>query len=205
MSAPKLIGAAGNDNLIEWAGKVWRVPQALGPLDIDNEAHRDRPGITSHDNLVIALAAARPPQPASPGGIRCTWWQRTGAMTEFVDGISSPVFRNMETGEELSSRELPVGALYAIKREPDDAWPPVGSDGLSIACVLPGRHHWYIDGRAANCTMPADAVHRCWVRHGTVGERIRVDKDGNTCQAGGGSIQTDKWHGNLHDGELRPC
>jgi hypothetical protein len=73
--------------------------------------------------------------------------------------------------------------------------------GLNVVCVTPGEP-WYIDARAANCTKVADFSHRCWVRHGTLGGCIHVDKDGNTCSAGNGSIQRGAFHGFLHQGEL---
>jgi len=65
-------------------------------------------------------------------------------------------------------------------------------------------HPWNIDSRASNCTRKDDRTHRCWVRHGEP-PHIHVDKNGNTCSAGAGSIQTDKWHGFLHNGELVKC
>lgn len=127
----------------------------------------------------------------------------TAGMTPFDEnGISSPIYRNNETGEETS--KLPVGALYATRRRegagPND-FPPVGYDGLSIVCrTIDGN--WYVDSRASNCTKPEDKAHRCWVRHGTVGEKVTVDKNGNTCAAGAGSFFMDgqKWHGFLRNG-----
>jgi len=108
----------------------------------------------------------------------------------------------------VSSRDLPIGALYVIKRRKPDpnAYPPVGAcDGLAIACKM-YDYTWYIDGRASNCTKPADVKHRCWVRHGTVGELLTVDKNGLTCDAGAGSIYMDdkRWHGYLRNGKLVP-
>ena len=70
-----------------------------------------------------------------------------------------------------------------------------------LAVVCPDRHIWVIDSRARNCTMPTDKRHRCWVRHGSP-PNITVDKDGVTCQAGAGSIQTPDWHGFLRNGQL---
>jgi hypothetical protein len=119
----------------------------------------------------------------------------------------------MQTGAECVASELPIGALYAIKREhgaDPNAWPPAGRDGLSISCVCIGnsgpdsRHHWYIDCRASNCTLPNDKDHRCWVREGTVGEKLTVGKNGKTCSAGAGSFFMDaqRWHGFLRNGVL---
>lgn len=150
------------------------------------------------------------------------WWERTGRMTEWVEhpggGRSrSTIFRCIATGEEKVAGDLPIGALYALEREHGanaNAWPPAGYDGLAIACVCigngprtdgkPSRHHWYIDYRASNCTMPNDKDHRCWVRHGSVGDKLTVDKAGNTCGAGAGSFYMDdmKWHGFLRNGMM---
>lgn len=138
----------------------------------------------------------------------CTWWERTDKMTPFICGISSPLFKNIETGQELSSRDLPIGALYMIDR--GDAsrkeHPYVGAcDGKSVACRM-SDYTWYIDGRASNCTKKDDNAHRCWVRHGTFGEKVTVDKNGLTCEAGAGSVYMDgmKWHGYLRNGILAP-
>lgn len=134
----------------------------------------------------------------------------------FVDGISSPLMRNLATGEELPSRDLPIGALYAAikgKDRPADEYPRAGADGLSIMCVVAGDEGyrgnttWNIEGRASNCTLPEEKSHRCWVRHGTIGERITVDKNGPTCQAGAGSFfmgPKNCWHGFVRDGRLTP-
>lgn len=139
----------------------------------------------------------------------CTWWEDTGRMTPFINGISSPIFRRVDDhSTEASMRDLPDGALWAARREasdgPDD-YPPVGPDGLSIVCKMPGDHHWYIDGRCSNCTRKEDRQHRCWIRHGTVGQPLTIDKSGNTCSAGAGSIQVPGWHGFLRNGVLVPC
>jgi len=56
-----------------------------------------------------------------------------------------------------------------------------------------------IDSRASNCTLPDDNVHKCWVRHGEA-PNFTVDKNGATCAAGAGSIQTSNWHGFLRNG-----
>jgi hypothetical protein len=135
---------------------------------------------------------------------KCTWWEMTEKYTPFdKNGISSPIFRplggSLDAGE-VSQRDLPAGALYARPAHEGRG----GADGLKVYCVLPdkSRHHWLIDGRASNCTMPKDQEHRCWVRHGSIGDKLHVDKKGNTCQAGAGSIKVPGYHGFLHNGEL---
>jgi hypothetical protein len=60
---------------------------------------------------------------------------------------------------------------------------------------------WMPDERAANCTMPQDNEHFCWVLHGPL-ENVTVDKNGKTCGAGAGSIAQPGYHGFLRNGEL---
>lgn len=74
------------------------------------------------------------------------------------------------------------------------------ADGAQLNVMTPGGP-WNIDSRASNCTMPFDYEHRCWVRRGEP-PNVHVDKDGNTCQAGAGSIGMTNYHGFLHDGAL---
>ncbi|MES2166611.1 MAG: hypothetical protein V4458_06200 [Pseudomonadota bacterium] len=151
-----------------------------------------------------------------------SWWEYTfdesGELRRgpFEGAISSPIMRNMATGEECSSRELPIGALYASPRRKGshaDDYPRAGKDGHSIFCVVAGDEGyagntaWNIEGRASNCTLPDEPTHRCWVRQGTIGERITVDKNGPTCGAGAGSFfmgPRNCWHGFIRDGKLTP-
>lgn len=101
------------------------------------------------------------------------------------------------SGDQASTvRKLPVGAIYECH------WMPrKGPDGRALVCVLPNGHHWHIDSRANNCGLPADDLHRCWVRHGEPPD-LTVDKNGLTCPAGAGSIQSGDWHGFLRGGYL---
>lgn len=99
--------------------------------------------------------------------------------------------------------DMPVGAMW------NATWLNkceglTGPDGLSLHVRLPDGHEWNIDGRASNCDMKDDHVHKCWVRHG-VPPVLTVDKNGVTCHAGAGSIATDKYHGFLTDGYLVEC
>lgn len=80
----------------------------------------------------------------------------------------------------------------------DNHEPPC-SQHLYVVC--PDGVWWDIDSRSNNCTMRTDKIHHCWVRHGTP-PNITVDKNGATCNAGAGSIQTGSWHGFLRNGEL---
>lgn len=70
---------------------------------------------------------------------------------------------------------------------------------------LPDGYVWDTDSRASNCTMKEDRTHRCWVKHGEAPD-LHIDKAGNTCGAGAGSIQgVDGWHGFYHNGQLVQC
>lgn len=73
--------------------------------------------------------------------------------------------------------------------------------GQHLHVVLPNGHHWDIDSRARNCTLPNDRTHRCWVRTGEP-PRVTVGKGGVTCSAGAGSIMSGDYHGFLRDGIL---
>jgi hypothetical protein len=93
-------------------------------------------------------------------------------------------------------RNAPAGAMWFA-----DWMPWRGEDGHCLIVVTPDGFHWDIDGRASNCSLPNDNEHKCWVRHG-VPPIVTVDKNGKTCNAGGGSIGTPNWHGFLRNGYL---
>lgn len=108
-----------------------------------------------------------------------------------------------DAGNEHSVRTPTPGMMWDAWWNPE-RWK--GPDGLSLHVCCPDGHVWNIDSQASNCTMkgdvgPADSHHRCWVRHG-IPPLITVDKNGHTCAAGAGSIQTPTWHGFLRNGEL---
>lgn len=94
------------------------------------------------------------------------------------------------------------GCLFWADWYPDDFfWD--NHKGPHLCAVLPNGREWIIDSRASNCGLPNDRTHRCWVRHGEPPE-IHVDKNGHTCNAGGGSIWIDDYHGFLHNGHFTP-
>lgn len=106
------------------------------------------------------------------------------------------LYRRSDTGALTTLRTAPEGAMW------NAPWYPwKGPDGLSLVVRCPGGAEWMIDGRANNCTLPNDDVHRCWIRHGEP-PRITVDKNGLTCSAGAGSIQAGSYHGFLRDGRF---
>lgn len=105
-------------------------------------------------------------------------------------------------GQLYTLGEAPIGAMW-------DAWwmssYRKGEDGICLIVKTPGGD-WCVDDRASNCTKPDDDVHRCWVRHGDPRcGVVHVDKSGDTCAAGAGSILIGGYHGFLHNGELTSC
>lgn len=111
------------------------------------------------------------------------------------------IYRRTDTGEEYSLRKMPPGAMYNAHWLTDFQ---CGDDGLClVVCCPPDGWTWMVDSKASNCTMPEDNVHKCWIRHGDPREcNVTVDKNGVTCQAGGGSIMSPRWHGFLRNGFL---
>lgn len=101
-----------------------------------------------------------------------------------------------ETGKLTSWERAEIGAMRYIDWIQD----MVGPDGRTLEVKTPGGD-WIIDSMATNCTMKNDRIHRCWVRHG-IPPMITVDKNGNTCAAGAGSIQIRDYHGFLTNGFL---
>jgi hypothetical protein len=104
------------------------------------------------------------------------------------------------TSEVTTLNEAPPGAMW------DNPWlhdanQYCGPDGKALIVKLPNGKDWHIDGRASNCTLPADKEHKCWVRHGEP-PTLTVDKNGLTCSAGAGSISAGDYHGFLVNGVL---
>lgn len=120
------------------------------------------------------------------------------------------VYERTDTGERRVLHDrAPANELGIPAAEPgaswDAWWMPFkrNPDGIYLMVRLPDGHDWTVDSRASNCTMPDDNEHRCWVRHGDPREcRVTVDKNGLTCAAGAGSIQSARWHGFLRNGLL---
>jgi hypothetical protein len=136
--------------------------------------------------------------------------------------FANTLYRGAPDGTLYTLQEAPVGAMWDASwyRSRDDSgdW-YTGPDGLSLVVKTPGGE-WCVDGEASNCTRTQygpkeiDGVrhekvwlgrtHDCWVRHGDPRNpaTLHVDKHGNTCEAGAGSIQQETWHGFLHHGHL---
>lgn len=113
--------------------------------------------------------------------------------------FTDQIYRRADTGEEMALRDAPAGAMwFADWMSTIDRYK--GPDGRTLMVRTPGGD-WLVDGVAGNCTKPDDVEHRCWVRHGEA-PNITVDKDGNTCSAGAGSIGIGGYHGFLRSGQL---
>ena len=111
------------------------------------------------------------------------------------------LYRRSDTGELLELNDAPPGAMWRATWM--EEWYR-GDDGRCYIVRCPGGGDWMIDGPASNCGIPDDRHqerHHCWIRHGEA-PNFTVDKNGKTCSAGGGSIQTHNWHGFLRNGEL---
>lgn len=131
--------------------------------------------------------------------IKCETCDYTFAPDDPYQVFVDQIYRRNDVSEDVSLRRLPEGAMYDAEWMRRDRRP--GPDGRNLMVKCPLGREWYIDGRASNCTMPDDNEHRCWVRHGEV-PNITVDKNGNTCSAGAGSIIAGDYHGFLRDGEF---
>lgn len=117
---------------------------------------------------------------------------------------------------DTPSGQLEPGCLYRQEWTEDIDSPhfknPDGS--LHVFAVLPCGCRWNIDSQASNCTRPGDRAHKCWIRHGDpedpqgerTGRKFHVDKQGETCAAGAGSIVCGggHYHGFLHGGVFTP-
>lgn len=111
------------------------------------------------------------------------------------------LYRLGETSELTTLRNAPIGACWNAFWMLD-CTEYVGPDGRCLTVKTPGGD-WIIDSRASNCDRRDDNIHKCWVRHGSPEDgSLHVDKNGNTCSAGAGSIIAGNYHGFLHNGYL---
>lgn len=136
------------------------------------------------------------------------WPKKCSCGYEFIDKdqwniFSSSIYRRSDTGEEMTLRDAPDGAIWDAVWLHD--WKAMcGPDGRSLVCKVPKDHEWQIDGPCNNCPWrndPSKSEHKCWVRHGEP-PNLTVDKEGFTCPVGAGSVQTGTWHGYLTNGVL---
>lgn len=127
------------------------------------------------------------------------------------------LYRGAPDGQLYALHEAPVGAMWDAEWMGESSR---GPDGLHLVVKTPGGE-WLVDDESSNCTrtqyveIPTpegkagkwrrfERTHFCWVRHGDPRqpETLHVDKNGDTCAAGAGSILIGGWHGFLHHGHL---
>lgn len=114
--------------------------------------------------------------------------------------FSDRIYKRQDTGEPVTLREAPPGAMWWATWCPKNMyWDNKEDENLCVK--LPDGTDWMVDSRCNNCTLPEDRAHRCWVREGAP-PNVTAGKNGYTCSAGAGSIASPRWHGFLRNGEL---
>jgi hypothetical protein len=110
----------------------------------------------------------------------------------------APLLRRADTGEEMTWRDAPPGAILDSEDHYGELLPT--PDGRHLVIKLPDGLPWNVDGRANNCGWPEDKNHTCWARSG---ELTNLTVTNGPCPSGGsGSIQTPTYHGHLNNGEF---
>lgn len=183
------------------------------PIDVVEDAGQPSGDLWPHDDA------------RWPASCDACAYQFTGPDVWMLDLDREYVRR--DTGDVATLRTFGPGAMWFadwMLAEGSDRWR--GPDGHCLAVKLPNGIDWVIDSYANNCDAPClecgqpfsrhlngeipcrslnPRAHKCWVRHGTV-PRITVDKHGDTCHAGAGSIGAGRgeryYHGFLRNGEL---
>lgn len=151
--------------------------------------------------------------------LRCS---RCGVLFTDSDGNKQVWAEHLNAGHPSGKlwviRDAPPGAMWNIGWMRDTEWAK-GPDGICLAVRLPNGWDWWVDQQVSNCTRDqwkkwkdaegrevrqwAGRTHYCWVRHGDPRSgNLHVDKQGNTCAAGAGSILVPGYHGFLHNGYL---
>lgn len=155
MAPPSLVETIGSTNIVLWDGGYWTVPQGLGPLDLDNDEHRARPGIVRHETIEAARATVAV-FPQAPGGIPLNGYSLVELEAQFLrydlraDGTIYHV--PVETLAEAQGVDFlcplcfaknggPIGTHHVTcwsrsRGVPDDASPGPGRwrlDGTSLA------------------------------------------------------------------------
>lgn len=111
------------------------------------------------------------------------------------------IYRRPDTGEEMTIREAPAGAMWFAPWADHFHQPQLAH---TLAVKLPDGTEWQVDSQATNCPVKDDRrqeKHHCWVIEGTPPD-ITAGKAGPTCNAGAGSIQSHGYHGFLRNGWL---
>lgn len=169
----------------------WSYHNAMVPLDI----------------AMVEIGANTPLQEHVPHDDP-RWPKACGCGFEFEESDEWQIFTDRiytrgDNGDFTTLRKAPPGAMwdaYWMAERADWWW--TGPDGMSLHVRCPDGHDWCIDSLCSNCTRPNEP-HKCWVRHGIPPEiTVGKGRDGESCAAGAGSIQTPTWHGWLKGGVL---
>lgn len=104
-----------------------------------------------------------------------------------------------DNADVVTLRSAPPGAMWWADWYADRLGIK-GPDGKCLVVKLPNGRDWIVDSQASNCTRRGEP-HQCWVRHGEP-PNVTVDKSGDTCSAGAGSILAGDYHGFLRNGWL---
>lgn len=150
--------------------------------------------------------------------IECFFLEDTGKQTKWnivtdekgkrLGRSRDRIFRRADTGEEITGlNNAPVGAMWFADWLDDHYAVPQLEHVLVVK--TPGGD-WVVDGQSSNCTLSDDVRqerHHCWIIEGKLPDvkSISVTKNGNTCQAGAGSILIGNYHGFLRNGWLEAC
>lgn len=182
-----------------------------GPDSLDQ--HISRVAYAAGDGPIPDGVTHEPFEKAAAGELAFEPCERCGAPW---DGTTGDISSSGETVYDTPSGRLEPGCLWwgqchtwncPMFGRPRYCLGGFCEFGEHLFAMLPDGHMWDIDARASNCTRPGEP-HRCWVRHfNPVTETaiFHVDKEGDTCSAGAGSIQDGVYHGFLHHGQFVPC
>lgn len=181
--------------LRRYANNADECPGGIGYHDAMNEIDVVDGKATITDEIPPGIALDDPRWPA-----KCSACGRPFEDGDVRQLFAKSLYGRGDTGEEMALQDAPPGAMWFAPWM--ESWCK-GPDGRCLVVKTPGGD-WMVDSRASNCTMPDDDKHKCWVRHGEA-PKVTVDKNGNTCGAGGGSIICGAWHGFLRDGGLVEC
>lgn len=73
--------------------------------------------------------------------------------------------KRSDNGELTTLRDAPAGAMWRgwwMKHE-GRYWDWDNQTEAPLICKTPSAREWNIDGRASNCTLPNEMLHRCWI------------------------------------------
>ena len=165
------------------------------------------------DGYIDASGRRKPPTSDPRWPTKCAHCARPFEASDTYQLFGRQLYIRESDGFRCTLENAPAGACWDAwwiserrKDGPTGCGCHIGPDHRSLIVKCPDGHDWLIDGRASNCTRKHDNKHHCWVRHGKPEDgTLHVDKNGDTCQAGAGSIMTPKWHGFLHNGHLIEC